>query len=126
MGKLISLPIYIVFPYLVMYFLLYLITRYGFVLITGEAIDQNKLFSGFILGSILTIVPYFILGWRNKNYGINEHNEIKGVPEHHFDTLILETVEKLHQEQGNKEFLLTARVIGEILKQMDELLVISS
>lgn len=50
------------------------------------------------------------------------NDEIKGVPEHHFDTLILETIEKLYQEQGNKEFLLTARVIGEILKQMDEVI----
>ncbi|MGK5651597.1 DUF1835 domain-containing protein [Brevibacillus formosus] len=48
------------------------------------------------------------------------NDEIKEVPENHFDTFILQAVEKLHQEQGNKEYISTARVIGEILQQMDE------
>lgn len=48
------------------------------------------------------------------------NDEIKEVPENHFDTFILQAVEKLHQEQENKEYISTARVIGEILQQMNE------
>lgn len=50
--------------------------------------------------------------WRNQ--------EIVGVAEDHYDSLIIKTIEKLHLEQGNEEFLKTARVIGEILGQMEE------
>jgi hypothetical protein len=50
--------------------------------------------------------------WRN--------NEIVGVAEEHYDSLILNTLEKLHREQESKDFIRTARVIGDILGQMEE------
>jgi hypothetical protein len=50
------------------------------------------------------------------------NNEIKGMPEHHYDQFILNTLEKLHHEQANKDFIKTGRVIGEILGQMDEMI----
>ncbi|MET3696619.1 uncharacterized protein DUF3658 [Bacillus oleivorans] len=46
-------------------------------------------------------------------------DEIKGVPEYHYDSLIIETIEKLHHKQGTKDYIKTGSVIGEILTQMD-------
>ncbi|WP_057776153.1 DUF1835 domain-containing protein [Cytobacillus dafuensis] len=46
-------------------------------------------------------------------------DEIKGVPKHHYDPLIIETIGKLHHKQGTKDFIKTGSVIGEILTQMD-------
>ena len=46
-------------------------------------------------------------------------DEIKSVPANHYDPLILETIEELHQKKGTKDFIKTASVIGEIVTQMD-------
>ena len=46
--------------------------------------------------------------------------EIRNVPEDHYDSLILETVEKLQNEQGGDGFVLAARVVGDIVAEMDE------
>ncbi len=46
------------------------------------------------------------------------NNEIVNFPEHHFDQLIINTMEKLHNEQENKDFIKTARVIGAILAEI--------
>ncbi|WP_243355494.1 DUF1835 domain-containing protein [Bacillus litorisediminis] len=48
-----------------------------------------------------------------------KNNQIKGVPEYHYDPLIIETIEKLHHKQGIKDFIQTGSVIGEIVKQMN-------
>ncbi|KOS63462.1 DUF1835 domain-containing protein [Lysinibacillus agricola] len=49
------------------------------------------------------------------------NNEIKGVPENYFDPLIIETIEKLHNEQVTKDFIKTGTVIAELLPLIDEL-----
>ncbi|MFJ7936572.1 DUF1835 domain-containing protein [Sporosarcina sp. NPDC096371] len=46
-------------------------------------------------------------------------DEIKGMPEHHYDPFILKTIEQLHHEQGTKDFINTGSVIGEIFSRMD-------
>jgi hypothetical protein len=51
------------------------------------------------------------------------NNEIKGVPENHYDSLIINTIEKMHNKQKNKDFIKTGRVIGEILGEMNGLIV---
>lgn len=45
-------------------------------------------------------------------------DEIIGVPEHHYDSFILEAIEKLHDEQEAKDFIKTGSVIGEIATQV--------
>ena len=46
-------------------------------------------------------------------------NEIKGMPEHYFDSFIMQTIEKIHKEQGTTEFINTGFVIGELLEQLN-------
>jgi hypothetical protein len=46
------------------------------------------------------------------------NNEIIGVNENHYDPLIINTIEMLHQEQEKKDFIKTGEVIGEILSAM--------
>ena len=46
------------------------------------------------------------------------NDEITGVPENHFDPLILQTIERLHTEQETKDFIQTGTVLGELLTQM--------
>ncbi|WP_318616413.1 DUF3658 domain-containing protein [Sporosarcina sp. YIM B06819] len=46
-------------------------------------------------------------------------NEIQAVPEDHYDSLILETLEKLHDQQGMKDFIKTGSVLGEIVDRID-------
>jgi hypothetical protein len=48
------------------------------------------------------------------------NNKIIGVPEHHYDPIIISTLEKLHNEQVTKDFIKTGIVIGEIVLQMKE------
>ncbi|SES12592.1 DUF1835 domain-containing protein [Psychrobacillus sp. OK032] len=50
--------------------------------------------------------------WSNGN--------IIGVPENHFDSIILHIVENLHKQQGNKDFIKIGTVLEELFKQMDE------
>ncbi|MEY9976734.1 DUF1835 domain-containing protein [Lysinibacillus sp. RC79] len=49
------------------------------------------------------------------------NNEIKGVPENYFDSLIIETIERLHNEQTTKDFIKTGAVITELLPLIEEL-----
>jgi hypothetical protein len=44
-----------------------------------------------------------------------ENGKIKGVPEHHFDSLIIRTLEFLHANQEVKDFIKVGTVISEIL-----------
>ncbi|MFF2755846.1 DUF1835 domain-containing protein [Psychrobacillus sp. NPDC058041] len=44
-------------------------------------------------------------------------DKMKCVSDHHYDPLIIETIEKLHHKQGTKEFIKTGTVIGEIWTQ---------
>lgn len=62
----------------------------------------------------LSLIKEVLRIWRN--------NEIIGVAENHYDSLIFTTIEKLHSEQGSKDFIRTSRVIGEVLGQMDEMI----
>ncbi|MFJ8064590.1 DUF1835 domain-containing protein [Psychrobacillus sp. NPDC096426] len=50
--------------------------------------------------------------WSNGN--------IIGVPENHFDSLILHIIENLHEQLGNKDFIKIGRVLEELFVQMDE------
>lgn len=43
------------------------------------------------------------------------NNGIKSVPEHYYDPIIIDTIEKLHKEQVDKVFILAGKVIGEII-----------
>ncbi|MGE7093326.1 DUF3658 domain-containing protein [Lysinibacillus sp. NPDC048646] len=47
------------------------------------------------------------------------NEEITSVPEHHFDPVILSTIEQLHSEQVTKDFIQTGEVIGELFTQMN-------
>ncbi|UFU00146.1 DUF1835 domain-containing protein [Radiobacillus kanasensis] len=49
-------------------------------------------------------------------------DEIKGVKEDYYDSLIINTIETLHLEQGKKDFIMTGRVIEEILSVMNGLI----
>ncbi|MFF2177586.1 DUF1835 domain-containing protein [Lysinibacillus sp. NPDC058147] len=49
------------------------------------------------------------------------NNEIKGVPENYFDPLIIETIERLHNEQAAKDFIKTGIVIAELLPLIEDL-----
>ena len=44
-----------------------------------------------------------------------QNREITFVNENHFDSLIMTTIQKLHAEQGHKDFILAAKIIGEVL-----------
>jgi len=46
-------------------------------------------------------------------------DEIQTVPEHHYDSLILETLEILHDAQETKGFIMTGSVLGEIVDRID-------
>ncbi|WP_180968281.1 DUF1835 domain-containing protein [Cytobacillus massiliigabonensis] len=50
--------------------------------------------------------------WRN--------HELISVSENYYDSLIIHTIEKLHREQENKDFIKAAKVIGVMLEQMME------
>jgi hypothetical protein len=50
------------------------------------------------------------------------NNEIKGMPEDYYDPLIIKTIEKLHNQEDSKDFIKTARVIGETMGKMEELI----
>lgn len=50
---------------------------------------------------------------------VNE--EVIGVPENHYDSRILRTIEELHNGQIANDFILTATVIMELITQTDEL-----
>ena len=49
-------------------------------------------------------------------------NQINSVPEHHYDQLIINTLEMMHNQQESKDFIKAARVIGEIFGHMDEMI----
>lgn len=51
--------------------------------------------------------------WQNKR--------VDGVTEQYFDSQILKIIEKLHNEQENKDFIKAGIVIGETLNQIEEL-----
>jgi len=42
------------------------------------------------------------------------------VPENHFDVEILHTIEKLHEQQGNRDFIKVGRIVEELFIQIDE------
>ena len=44
-----------------------------------------------------------------------QNREIIFVNEDHFDSLIISTIQKLYEEQGHKDFILAAKIIGEVL-----------
>lgn len=50
-----------------------------------------------------------------------KNERITNVPEDYFDALILKTIDHLHKEQQNKDFIKTVKVVGETIHQMDEL-----
>lgn len=47
-------------------------------------------------------------------------DRVLNVDEHHFDSYLLETVEKLHSYKANNDFIKAARVIGEALGYCDQ------
>lgn len=49
-----------------------------------------------------------------------ENGEIKSVSEDYFDALIINTIEKLHQDHAMKDFIKTGAVIVELISQMEE------
>lgn len=48
-----------------------------------------------------------------------QNREITFVNEDHFDLLIISTIQKLHKEQGYRDFILAAQIIGEVLGLLD-------
>jgi hypothetical protein len=51
-----------------------------------------------------------------------KNNEIKEVQESHYDPLILDTLERLNNLQGGREFIKSGKLIGEILTKSNELI----
>lgn len=49
-----------------------------------------------------------------------KNGQIQAVSEDYFDSLIIRKLEKLHQKQESPEFILTAKVIGEIVAEQEE------
>lgn len=49
-----------------------------------------------------------------------EHKEIKSVDKGYYDDFIINKLKKLHQEQKNTEFILSARLIGEVIGYLDQ------
>lgn len=49
-----------------------------------------------------------------------KNGQIQAVPEDYFDSLIIEKLESLHQKQESPEFILTAKVIGELVAEQEE------
>ncbi|MEK3886381.1 DUF1835 domain-containing protein [Bacillus sp. FSL K6-3431] len=47
------------------------------------------------------------------------NGELTSVPEHHYDTLIINTLKNLHYEQVNKDFIQAGKVIGETIILME-------
>ena len=47
-------------------------------------------------------------------------DEIKSVPTYYYDSFILETIKKLHEEQETKGFIKTGNVLGEIVERVNE------
>ena len=50
--------------------------------------------------------------WRN--------GRIQSVPEDYYDEFIIKKAKKLHRKQGTKEFMKSARLIGEVLGHLDQ------
>ncbi|WP_211214147.1 DUF1835 domain-containing protein [Neobacillus bataviensis] len=48
-----------------------------------------------------------------------KNGRVEGVPEDYYDQLIIKTIERLHNEQLQKDFILAAKVIGEMIGQND-------
>jgi hypothetical protein len=48
-----------------------------------------------------------------------QNREIAFVNENHFDPYIMTTIQKLHTEQGQKDFILAAKIIGEVLSLLE-------
>ena len=51
---------------------------------------------------------------------LSVNGEIIGVPEDYYDSLIIQTIKKLHNDQLTKEYIQTGTVLMELLTQMDE------
>lgn len=49
-----------------------------------------------------------------------EKGTIKSVHDHYFDPIIIEQARKLHAEQEKHDFILSARLIGEVLEHLDQ------
>ncbi|AMO85184.1 DUF1835 domain-containing protein [Solibacillus sp. FSL K6-1781] len=49
-----------------------------------------------------------------------ENQKIKSVPENFYDAYIINTVKKLHQNKQNKDFIKSARIIGEVMGHLDQ------
>lgn len=49
-----------------------------------------------------------------------KNGQIQAVPEDYYDSLIIGKLEKLHQKQESPDFILTAKVIGEIVAEQEE------
>lgn len=49
-----------------------------------------------------------------------QNGRITSVPEDYYDSLILGTIQEMHQKQETKDFIRAGRVVGEILSQMEE------
>lgn len=67
----------------------------------------------------MNVVNYNIL-YKN-NLLILKNGRVTSVPEDYFDVLILKTIDQLHKEQQNKDFIKTGKVIGETLQGMEEM-----
>lgn len=51
-----------------------------------------------------------------------EKGQIKSVNEDYFDPFIIETAQRLHSEQDKHDFILSARIIGDVLGHLDQVM----
>lgn len=93
---------------------------------SGEAApDKLKIILDKNMGSPLSAEERtgFVSDWQalsktEEVLRIWEENEIHSVPESYFDEYIIESAKKLHK--GNKGFIKSARLIGEVIGHLDE------
>ncbi|MGN7386708.1 DUF1835 domain-containing protein [Sporosarcina sp. SAFN-015] len=65
---------------------------------------------------------WLFLAQTKEDLRIWEKDEIKGVNEDYFDSLIIDTLEMLHRKQEKKDFIMAGMVIGEVLAETKELI----
>lgn len=49
-----------------------------------------------------------------------ENNEIVNVPENYYDEYIIETVKEFHEKNNHKDFIKSARIIGEVMGHLNQ------
>lgn len=99
-----------------------------FCLHTGEVIpeklkamdDKKRLYPLTVEERKRYVEEWLLLSETKEVLRIWEKGQINSVSENYFDPFIIETAQQLHAEQGQHDFMLSARIIGEVLGHLDQ------